>query len=349
MGAQSALLLDESIRRTVYIRELLNSKDRIFAYSRAVQDSYAKEFTAVKHDIRLMNFARDIVGAVSDCYILYAIAMMGVCDIECVQLFLTTLSDKHKDLSISDMKDRDGVKKRVDALVKHGFLFKHRFEYKTENLQGKKQTKKINLYSIEKSCQHLVTQRLGVQLAVNEWIDAKPLSELMGWAACAYVRGRIVERGNFLEYKQGVIRTKAIGTAMYPGEVKLSGKNGESITVGFIQAFMRHNKAIQTREQFEDSCLYTVNTIRQFFYVKDLKKKESCVVVVVEDNPDLMTAANFIYRTGILANDYDRIFFTGEGVMRNAKTEAVPECFLQLKDRGDGYDFVQAQVPFLPD
>ena len=259
MGAAAAAVqIDTGIKRAVYIRELLNSEARNFVFSKAAQESYTKEFNAVKHDIRLMNFARDIVGAISDCYILYAVAMMGVCDIESVQMFLGALSQKNKDLAISDMRDRDSVKKRFTALVKNGFLFKHRFEYRMEGSDGKKITKKINMYSVEKSGQHLVAQKLGAQLAVNEWIDAKPLSELMGWAACGYVKGRVVESGRFLEYKQGVIRTKAIGTAMYPGEVKMQRKDGQAVTVGFIQAFMRHNKAIQTKEQFDDSCLRTV-------------------------------------------------------------------------------------------
>lgn len=346
--ATAALKVDDAIKRLVYIRELLNSDRRNFAFSKTAQETYAKEFNAVKHDVRLMNFARDIVGAISDCYILYAIAMMGVCDIESIMLFLRVLSNKHKDLAIADMRDYDGVKKRVDSLVRNGFVFKHSFEFKREKESGRRVTVKVNLYTIEKSAQHLVTQKLGAKLAVNEWIDAKPLSELMGWAACGYVKGRIVESGRFLEYKQGVVRTRAIGTAMYPGEVKMLGSDGQIVTVGFIQAFMRHNRLIQTEEQYKDACLYTINTIKQFFYLRDVQQKNANVVVVVEDNPDLMTAAEVIHKTKILREDYGRIYFTGEGIIRASSDAGIGDCFLQLRDLGgEEFDFVPVVPTFI--
>lgn len=350
MSAAAAMALNEDIKQSIYIREMLNGADRRFVYSKGAQDSYEKVFSPVNHDVRLLNFAKDQIGAISDCYILYAVSMMGVCDIESVMLFLRVLSNKHKDLSISDMKDYDGVKKRFTSLVKNGFLFKHRYEFKTEDASGKKTSRKIvNMYSIERSGQLLISQKLGTRLNVNEWIDAKPLNELMGWAACGYVKGRIVESGRFVEHKQGVVRTRAIGTAMYPGEVKMLSKNGESINVAFIQGFMRHNKAAQTRAQYEDSCLYTVNIIKQFFYLRDVQKKLSRMVVVVEDNPDLMTVADFIHSSGILSEDYDRIYFTGEGVVRAARDgEDVSKSFLKIRDNGDGtYDFEPAAPDFI--
>ena len=99
--------------------------------------------------------------------------------------------------------------------------------------------------------------------------------------------------------------------------------------------------------QFEEACIYTVNTIKQFFYVKDLRGENACVVLVVEDNPDLMIAADYIHRAGILKEDYGRIFFTGEGIIREAKTEEIGDCFLRMRDAGgNAFDFTPASVPF---
>ena len=349
MGAAAAAVqVDDNIKRSIYIRELLNGDRRNFAYSKMAEKTYSKAFSAMKHDIRLMNFARNIVGAVSDCYILYAIAMMGVCDIESIMLFLRVLSNKNKELLIGDMRDYEGVYSRVELMVKNGMLFKHSFEFKREREGVKRPTVRINLYSIEKSAQHLITQKLGTKLAVNEWIDAKPLNELMGWAACGYVKGRVAECGRFLEYKQGVVRTKAIGTAIYPGEVKLQSKDGKPVSVAFVQAFMRHNKAFHTVEQYQDMCIHTINTIKQYFYMKDQKNDNCCVVVVVEDNPDLMTAGEIIHNAGILKEDYDRIYFTGEGVIRGVPDSEVKDCFLQLRDDGgENFMYVAADPVFV--
>ena len=344
-----SVLEDDDIRKSIYIREFLNNGKRNFAFSRDAQNSYTKDFNAVKHDIRLMNFARDIVGAISDCYILYAVSMMGVCDIESIMIFLRVLSKKNKDLAIYDTGDYDAYKKRVDSLFRNGFLFKHTYEYQREKKDGRKVTVRVNMYTIEKSAMHMVAQKLGAHIVVNEWIDAKPLSELMGWAACGYVRARIADGGEFLEYKQGRINTKAIGTAMYPGEVKMRGASGEKMLVGFVQGFMRYNKTLQTEEQHMDSCLRTVNTIKQFFYLRDTQNKNPYVVVVVEDNPDLMKVGEIIQRSGILKGDYERIYFTGEGAVRDTPNNRIGECFLQLRDLGGSeFDFIPAVPVFLP-
>ena len=63
-----------------------------------------------------------------------------------------------------------------------------------------------------------------------------------------------------------------------------------------------------------------------------------------------MTVADYISRAGILADDYERIYFTGEGAIRQTADEDVCDCFLQMRDlNGDGYDFVSVVPEFMTD
>lgn len=342
--------IPESIKRAVYLREMLNNNNRNFAYGKRAEHSYKKIFVPVEHDIRLMRFASDHIGALSDCFILYAVSMMGVSTIENIILFLKALAEKNKDLSLPNIKDYELIKRRVESLIKNGFLFKHHYEVAIENEAGDKMVKKVNLFSIEKSGLQLINQRLGSKVVINDWMDAKPLNELMGWGACGYVQGRVASSGKFIEHKQGLFRTKAFGTALFPGELRMQQKNGESVSVGFVQGFMRHNKAAQTVEQYEDSCFKMINMIKQYFYMKDVVKKvNSCMVIVVEDNPDLMAVADFIHKTKALVDDYDRIYFTGEGVIRAAQSaKEVKEGFLQLRAVSEKeVDFVPCEPVFI--
>ncbi len=53
-----------------------------------VSDTYDKKFYPESSNVQLARYAEDVLGMYSDSFILYAIAMLGVADIEGIQLFL---------------------------------------------------------------------------------------------------------------------------------------------------------------------------------------------------------------------------------------------------------------------
>ena len=73
------------------IRNNLDAAGRHFAYNSTIAATYDKEYKVVSNDIRLLKFAEDEFGAISDIYILYAVICMGVADSYSIYQFLRNL------------------------------------------------------------------------------------------------------------------------------------------------------------------------------------------------------------------------------------------------------------------
>ena len=358
-GTTEAALKRESAR----IRINLDNPNRYFAYTKEAKDSYDKEYNYVNGDIKLAQFANDVQGIASDCYILYAVASLGCTDLEGIRLFLSAMSNKYKDLSISNMADVSSVRNRIRGMMQSGMLFKHRYvisaavedeqmldSVKTEGGSERSISNKVVLYTITKSAQTLANHKLGRRTVIDDWIQAKPLYELMGIASCSYVAGRIAHNKAYIEQSQGVYSTKIIGTVFMASELEMAcANNDRPAYVGFIPAFLHFDKSIKTAEVFEEDCRYLVKRMHQYLYSRDLSKDIARLVVVVEDNSDLVQIAKRISMDEKMPPNYDRVYFTGEGVVRQAKTSKLEGCFLQMvQDNSEnGYSFVPARPDFI--
>ena len=170
-------------KRAIAIRNSLQEGTKHYFYNDQVVMSYSKNFQALNHDVKLLRFAEDSIGAVSDCYILYSVAMMGVADLDGIRLFLNALRSNNKGLLIQDSEDRDLLRRRLRTLYQNGFLFKHTYTIPTVDYYGEERTDNISMYSITKDGHSLMNQKLSKRLMVNEWLMAKPLVELISWTA----------------------------------------------------------------------------------------------------------------------------------------------------------------------
>lgn len=336
----------------VAIRSNIDSGRRVFQYSKEVTDTLEKHFVNLDRDIKLYRFATDSVGVVGDCYIIYAVAVLGACQMNAICSFLHSMKQRDPELSIPDMTVTDNVQRRLTTLVKCGFIFRHQYAI-TVDPEAKDEEDRIThvtLYSVTDDGIQLVNQKLGKHLTSNIWFQAKPISELMGWAASSFVLTAVAAQQGFHEFQQGVFRTRAIGTIIMPALVKtdLNTKKDHPGYIGFMPAFLVHNKSIQTDNDYRDSCFRFVSSIAQFFYSNDLKQRYARMVVVVQDNDDLVNAASWIQKDGTLKEDYDRIFFTGEGAL--TATGKLDGNFLRLmadpKDPS-GFSIIPAEPDFI--
>lgn len=319
--------MNDKVQEGIRIRQELNDLARHFRISEEVLSSYDKHYSYIQHDLKLLRFARDEIGAVSDCFILYAIARMGCADCSSIQNFLRALQKKHPELSIADVENKDIVRKRLLSLTNNGFLFKHQYEVMCSSQEGKPRLNAVSLYTIDKDSQTFMNQKLSSRVPVNTWVNAKPLCELIGWAAASCVGSKVANNSSFLEYKDGIFRSRSIGTAWVAMEVKI-GWEDNAVYVAFIPAFLHYMSSYQTKTAFQDYCIYRINVIRNYFLFRDSKSAAARMVVVVEDNADLMDFARLIVSTGVLLDELARIYFTGEGAVLN-KTD-ISGSFLKM-------------------
>lgn len=336
--------MNDKVQEGIRIRQALNDPARHFRISDDVISSYDKHYSYIQHDLKLLRFSKDEIGAVSDCFILYAIARMGCADCAAIQNFLRALQKRHPGLSIADVENKDIVRKRLLSLTNNGFLFKHQYEVMCAYKDGTR-ANAVTLYTIDKDSQTFMNQKLSSRVPINAWVNAKPLSELIGWAAASCAGAKVANSSSFLEYKDGIFRSRSIGTAWVAMEVK-TGKEEHAVYAAFIPAFLHFVSSYQTKDAFQDYCIYRINVIRNYFLFRDARNADSRMVVVVEDNADLMDFARLIVSTGVLLPELDRIYFTGEGALLN-KTD-ISECFLRMSvDGANKIDFYEEIPDFI--
>ena len=175
-------MTEELMKKTYLIRKSIDSGNRHFVYSEEVETGYVKIFNYVNSDMKLLEFARDSYGMISDCFILYAVGHMGVAEVDSILTFLRALAKKNPDLNIN-CTSKESIKDRLRLLQKKGYLFKHRYEVLANN--GDSVGKDVvAIYSLSEDAYQLVKQRLQKRLSINSAIQMKPMKELIGWA-CA--------------------------------------------------------------------------------------------------------------------------------------------------------------------
>ena len=333
------------------VRMALNGTSRYFYYDDAVMESVEGRFSYLHHDIKLLRFAQSTVGVVSDCFILYAIPLLGASTTEAICAFLRILQKKEKDLSIPDMSDHSSALRRIDTLVSCGFVY--RTSYISLNTVGSEKLKEshVVLFSVTDEGVSLLNQRLSRRVVPNQWFQAKPISELIGWAACSYAGVVVADHAgsHFLDFQQGYFRTRNIGTVIMPVIVKTDLKRREKPGfIGFAPAFLHKNKPFQREGDYEDCCIQFASSIAQYLHFCDKKKRIGRIVIVVENNDDLVSAAYWLHRAGVLGENYDRVFFTGESILRG--TKSLKDRFLSAQDDSDaegGFIIVPASPDFV--
>lgn len=329
------------LQKTYIVRQSLDNPYRHMVYNESVMDSLTKTFHFKTADVKMLQFANDEVGAVSDCFIMYAIGHMGAAEEKGICLFLNAMSRKYPALNIIDYSAPDAsavLHNRLLILTKYGFLFKNSYKVLQDD---------VSLYSLTEDSFHLIRQKLSKSYAINSWFPAKCFHELVGWAAGAYVGAQIAQDTAFEDYLERVLRTKQLGSVFLPSELKMSAKHG-MYYVGVISAYLYHDTRIMTEAGYREYCVSKLNTIKNYLLART-KKATAIVVVAVADNEDLNAMVNLIQRSEVFTDLVDRIYFTGEGVVLNKSCE-LKDSFLQLvpdNSSDSGYDLLSTVPVFL--
>ena len=213
---------------------LLDLPGRRYVYNQYVKEHHEKKYIYVPYDIRLYRHAADHYGGTSDCYIMYAIATLGLADFGAIFNFLKALKKLNPELKIIDLSNKDAksaLRGRLNTLFNQGFVFRHIYQTSYINAEGSECYDDIYIYSMDRESQAFMTQRLGKRVPPNTWIQAKSIEDVIAWAACAYVGTAIAQNDAFLEFKEGIFYTKNLGTCYVPCELKTSVDGQDFYTI----------------------------------------------------------------------------------------------------------------------
>ena len=331
----------EQGRQVLRFKTKLGGLVRHFIYSENAIDSYERFYNYVEQDVKLLRFASNVVGFYSDSFILYAVASLGICDEVSIAAFLKAMAAKNRDLQIMDFSNKEYLKKRLYALYKNGFLFKHVYKqiYYYDAL-GKDQDENVSLYSMDADSIKFVNQHLDKHVGINTWIQAKPLNELIGWACASYVGSKIATNPAFVCFKEGNFLSKPLGRLFVPCEIKTHTDEYYYFVVTY--SYMYHDKRILTEQEFKENCLRKINVLLNYINIRERGKRNACAVVAVQDAGDLDTFVDWVVNSEVLIPHLDKIFFTGEGVVKSGNFG-----MLQVQMKGNVPSLIEVEPYFL--
>lgn len=327
------------------IRLSMDSLYRHFVVNEKILDSYEKYFRHIETDIKLLRFASGSMGTTSDAFILFAIAVMGCASKESITNFLYGYKRLHPNLQIYEPTDSEGLRRRLISFASNGIVFRHNYTVDVVSEKSGKATQENTLlYTLEDSMLNFINNKLDTRVRLQKWIAAKPLEELIGWAACSYCASSLCYRPELIDFKQGTFSSKACGSVIMPMEVKLN--NGTNDTyVAHIPAFLHFNKSRQTETMFEDACVEKILTIRDYLEFRGAKSQDPYVAIVCESSTDAEKMRDLIIRTGALLDYTQRLYFTSEGLFRSDADAS--QKYFQMDSADNNYAFVQANPSFL--
>lgn len=339
------MMTNEQAKNTYLVRRDLDCENRHFVYTDNVNREHVKVFNYVNSDAKLLEFARDSFGMISDCYIMYAIAHLGVAEKETILLFLQAVHLRNPQLNIV-CEEKGVLTERLRVLSNMGYVFKHRYEVIADHGMGPVK-ELVTLYSLSEDAYNMVKQKLQKRININAAIQMKPIKELIGWACAGYVGSMIAKSSTgFSGFLERVLRTKQLGSAYMPCELKT--QVGEEVYyISVLSSYFGIDPSYQTKRDYDECCAFKVNMIRNYLCCRTTKGL-SVVVVAVADNADLNEITYCIHNTGALVEFYGRIYFTGEGVLRFVSD--VENAFLQMycdEESERGYDIRQVKAPFI--
>lgn len=336
--------MNESYSNAIAIRQFIDSNDKKFVWNDDVCNSFKLMYERMSNEKRLYYFANDRFGSVSDCFIIYAVMVFGICDLASIQNYLHAMHNLSTELSLSDYQEVSNLKIRIKMLVEIGFLAKNSYRVKPVN-EGES-TAYMNLYTCTTDAVEFATKRLNRPYKLMSWLQAMRPQEMISWAAAAKIGSTLALYPTFKEFGLGRIYSNK-NSYYLPCELKYQIKDTE-YNVAVMNTFLYFDKSVMTESNYKDYVIDKLNTILQYVIYRS-KVCEARVVCVVEDNTNLSTLAKWIKKAERLRDILPVLYFTGEGVMNELNGDVANSMIqMVLSDQYEaGFTFIQTIPDFL--
>lgn len=313
-----------------YIK-LLEKPGRQYKYEVSCDESIEKQYKYIEGSRKKFAYAQDECGGIFDCFILYAIAMLGIADRTSIRLFLKNLKKCNPNLYIADMDNTEGLRSRLRALQKYGYVFATSIAYQHQERNGEIENR-ATYYTIDKDANEMMNRTLSKRVPYNKFLENMPVCRILGWASVSYAGSCICNHSNFCAYLDGAFRSKLLGKFYFPSEIKFF--DGIDLHyVGMLDAYLLQDKRTQSDVDFAEWQASKINAIKNYLAVRTSKGITE-FVICVQDAEDLNKIGKLILRTRILIEYLPYIYFTGEGILKSV--EHMEEAFLQMVFTGDG-------------
>lgn len=316
----------ENYEKIVKMRQYMKDHPSIYTYFDGL--NYEKSYKQVDYEAKSLAIVNGEINTISDCYIIYAIAVLGCADIQTIARFLQVYRKRNPELFIPELS-KDSLKNRLNALKKHGFLFN--IQYVIPAVEGSEDNKteaKCSLYTAGKDAVSIMNSRLRKQVKPNNWIEVKPVDELIGIAASSAVLARIAESEAFKKFETGIFRGRNSGTTWLDGEF-VSEIDNQRYYVAIMSLYLHKHPEYATEEDQKELVNYKLNTIRDYLRTRT-QKGIAKVILVSENNDDMVRFSRSLMSTGAFDEDMlKNVHFTTYSLVDGYGTNA-GDWFLNL-------------------
>lgn len=310
--------------------ERLDYPEREYVFNDSFLASYEKQFRDFPEGVKLLKISKGEVGGISDLFLVLPICVFVVADKISITQYLSGESNRHKELSISDIdsqfsKDQDFLGARLRYLHSCGFLVKISYvAYPGHH---------VSLYTATKETVDLVTKKLDIRLVPEQWSSELPYFKILGRACAGMIASYLSKHRNFVALDDCVCSFKRSYTTLLP-EFRFVNSKKKEFVVGFHYAYLHHDERIHTKEQFLHQVVIKKVTLCDEYVGFRSRTRESNIVIAVEDKEDMFSFAKALKQIFLspdlseedLVRNKERlpkIYFTGEGMIRTATEEAL--------------------------
>lgn len=183
----------------------------------------------------------------------------------------------------------------------------------------------VTLYGIEMESHRNLKDRFGVNIPFYKGDTAMKLTnEQIGDAAVGYVSSVFSDLPTFHNFKSGRVQC-GNGLFMVPSELefKIKEKDGTdyAYNCGIFKSFYSRMEGRTLPSHDKGRVHTTIENLKNYLGVKGITKKgrDAFVVIVVNDSEDLHYFADALVKTTrINKAEINRIFFTGEGIVKSS-------------------------------
>lgn len=345
--SKGGIMAIDNAEMTVRTREAIDNGANRYFFIDEKEQVFEKQYKYVDENRKLLSFANGIYGTISDCYILFAVASLGVTDRRGIQNFLTVLKSHDQNRYIADPSDDANYSSRIAQLSKYGLLFKFKYYYGINDGIGKENT----LYTVAGDAVNLVNQKLSRKCVENKWIQAKSPRELLGWASAAFVGIKLSNQRNFKQFEDGVFRNRGVGSYHFPCECKyvIEGKEGLfPAYVAVIDSYLFYDERIHNESEYDEYVEKKLNAIRK--YIRYRSNKGPCFIVCsCMNDSDLNELGSMMIRADFSQEELEHIYFTGAGAFDESRIVDCPYLRMKINESEDAieYDFYAERPLFL--
>lgn len=331
----------------IKIRTMYDSEDRSYICNDYSIYYFNRRYKYIDEGLRRFHIAKGNVGLISDCYILYVIALWGIMDLNTLTLTLHNYYTKNiaDGRMIPDFTE-DGLISRLKVLIQNGLIF--RSVYRISPIEEDEEDPENNgdtniLYCVPKDGLSLMNTALKKVVYPRGWIECTREHEAIGTACAAYAASLFSSYTNATDFLDGAVRTKEVGTTNISAELEFN-IGGDRVRVGFLALYLYFDKRIQSEREYHLWVTAKINLIRNYFYTR--KNYDPALVLVCEDNEDLDKFIKYFSKTQFMDDYLDRIYFASEGALRAAPSTPNKMLlqYLPSADVEGGYEFVNSPI-----